>query len=48
MYRLALLSRRRFKVTLNGNSYMMAEEALTLGVASMIFDVRTMKMVWVV
>jgi hypothetical protein len=35
-----------FKVTLNGNSYMTAEEQLTLGVASLIFDVRTMKMVW--
>ena len=35
-----------FKVTLNGNSYMTAQEQLTLGVASLIFDVRTMKMVW--
>jgi hypothetical protein len=35
-----------FKITLNGNSYMMAEEYLTLGVALIIFDVRTMKMVW--
>jgi hypothetical protein len=35
-----------FTITLNGNSYMLAEEALTLGVASLIFDVRTMKMVW--
>jgi hypothetical protein len=35
-----------FTITLNGNGYMLAEEALTLGVASLIFDVRTMKMVW--
>jgi hypothetical protein len=34
-----------FKVTLNNNSYMMAEEQITLGVALIIFDVRTMKMV---
>jgi len=35
-----------FKITLNNSSYMMAEERLTLGVALVIFDVRTMKMVW--
>jgi hypothetical protein len=35
-----------FTLTLNSSSYMMAEERLTLGVASIIFDVRTMKMVW--
>lgn len=35
-----------FKITLNNNSYMQAEEQLTLGVALLIFDVRTMKMVW--
>ena len=35
-----------FKITLNSNNYMMAEERLTLGVALIIFDVRTMKMVW--
>ena len=35
-----------FKITLNNDSYMMAEERLTLGVALIIFDVRTMKMVW--
>ena len=35
-----------FKITLNNSSYMMAEERLTLGVALIIFDVRTMKMVW--
>jgi hypothetical protein len=35
-----------FKITLNSNSYVTAEEQLTLGVASLIFDVRTMKMVW--
>jgi hypothetical protein len=35
-----------FTVTLNGNSYVMAEEQITLGVALIIFDVRTMKMIW--
>jgi hypothetical protein len=35
-----------FTITLNDSSYMMAEERLTLGVALVIFDVRTMKMVW--
>jgi hypothetical protein len=35
-----------FKITTNGSYYMMAEERLTLGVALIIFDVRTMKMVW--
>lgn len=35
-----------FKITLNSSSYMQAEEKLTLGVALLIFDVRTMKMVW--
>jgi hypothetical protein len=35
-----------FTITLNNSSYMMAEERLTLGVALIIFDVRTMKMVW--
>jgi hypothetical protein len=35
-----------FKITYNSSSYMMAEERLTLGVALIIFDVRTMKMVW--
>lgn len=35
-----------FTVTLNGSNYMTAEEHLTLGVASIIFDTRTMKMVW--
>ena len=35
-----------FTITSNGSSYLTAEEQLTLGVASMIFDVRTMKMVW--
>jgi hypothetical protein len=35
-----------FKITLSDSSYMMAEEQLTLGVALIIFDVRTMKMVW--
>jgi hypothetical protein len=35
-----------FKITLNNASYMQAEEQLTLGVALLIFDVRTMKMVW--
>jgi hypothetical protein len=35
-----------FKITSNGSYYMMAEERLTLGVALIIFDVRTMKMVW--
>jgi hypothetical protein len=34
-----------FKITLNNASYMQAEEQLTLGVALLIFDVRTMKMV---
>lgn len=34
-----------FKITTNG-SYLMAEERLLLGVALIIFDVRTMKMVW--
>ena len=35
-----------FKITLNNGSYMMAEEPITLGVALIIFDVGTMKMVW--
>jgi hypothetical protein len=35
-----------FKITYNSTSYMQAEEQLTLGVALLIFDVRTMKMVW--
>lgn len=35
-----------FKITLNATSYMQAQEQLTLGVALIIFDVRTMKMVW--
>jgi hypothetical protein len=35
-----------FTITLNGSSYMTAEEHLMLGVASIIFDVKTMKMVW--
>jgi hypothetical protein len=35
-----------FKITLNSNSYLQAEEPVTLGVALLIFDVRTMKMVW--
>jgi hypothetical protein len=35
-----------FTITLNGTNYLTAEERLTLGVASVIFDVRTMKMVW--
>jgi hypothetical protein len=35
-----------FKITSNGNYYMMTEEQLTLGVALLIFDVHTMKMVW--
>jgi hypothetical protein len=35
-----------FTITLNNNSYLTANENLTLGLASVIFDVRTMKMVW--
>jgi hypothetical protein len=35
-----------FKITSNSTSYIQAEERLTLGVALLIFDVRTMKMVW--
>jgi hypothetical protein len=35
-----------FKITYNSNSYLQAAEQLTLGVALIIFDVRTMKMVW--
>jgi hypothetical protein len=35
-----------FKITLNNASYMMAEEQIGLGVALIIFDVRTMKMAW--
>jgi hypothetical protein len=35
-----------FTITLNNSSYMTADEHLTLGVASIIFDVKTMKMVW--
>ena len=35
-----------FTITVRDSSYMMAEERLTLGVALLIFDVRTMKMVW--
>jgi hypothetical protein len=35
-----------FKITLDNASYMQAIEQLTLGVALIIFDVRTMKMVW--
>ena len=35
-----------FKITLNNSSYMMAENQVTLGVALIIFDVRTMKMIW--
>jgi len=37
----------QFQITLSNSSYMMAQDAqLTLGVGSIIFDVRTMKMVW--
>jgi hypothetical protein len=35
-----------FKITSSSSSYMMAEERLLLGVALIIVDVRTMKMVW--
>jgi hypothetical protein len=35
-----------FMITLNSRSYLTAQEPLTLGLASLIFDVRTMKMVW--
>jgi hypothetical protein len=35
-----------FKITLNNSSYIMAQEQLTLGVALIILDVRTLKMVW--
>jgi len=35
-----------FSITLNSSSYLTANENLTLGLASVIFDVRTMKMVW--
>lgn len=35
-----------FKISSSGNSYLLAEEPLTLGKALLIFDVRTMKMVW--
>jgi hypothetical protein len=35
-----------FKITTNGAYYLMATEDLTLGTAHIIFDVRTMKMVW--
>jgi hypothetical protein len=35
-----------FKITYNSTSYMQAEEQVSLGVALLIFDVRTMKMVW--
>jgi hypothetical protein len=33
-------------ITLNSRSYLTAQEPLTLGLASLTFDVRTMKMVW--
>jgi len=36
----------QFAITLDGNYYLAAEEHLPLGLASIIFDVRTMKMVW--
>jgi hypothetical protein len=35
-----------FTITLSSTYYLTALENLTLGVASIIFDVRTMKMVW--
>jgi hypothetical protein len=35
-----------FAITSNTSSYLTAREDLTLGLASIIFDVRTMKMVW--
>jgi hypothetical protein len=35
-----------FKITSSGSSYLMVEERLILGVALLIIDVRTMKMVW--
>jgi len=35
-----------FKITSSSSSYIMAEERLVLGVALIIVDVRTMKMVW--
>jgi hypothetical protein len=35
-----------FKITSNSPYYLMAEERFILGVALIIFDVRTMKMVW--
>ncbi|MCK1367244.1 hypothetical protein [Bradyrhizobium sp. 62] len=35
-----------FTITSNTASYLTAEEHLTLGIAAIIFDVKTMKMVW--
>jgi hypothetical protein len=35
-----------FKITSSSSNYLMAEEQILLGVALIIFDVRTMKMVW--
>ena len=35
-----------FKITSSSSNYLMAEERLLLGVALIIVDVRTMKMVW--
>jgi hypothetical protein len=35
-----------FTITSNTSYYLTAREDLTLGLASIIFDVRTMKMVW--
>ena len=35
-----------FKITLSNSSYITAEEPLTLGVALIIFEVRSMKLVW--
>ncbi len=37
---------QELKITLNSQSYLMAEQELTLGKALIIFDVRTMKMIW--
>ena len=46
MCQLGITEPEEFKITSNTQFYMMAEEQVTLGVALIIFDVRTMKMVW--
>jgi hypothetical protein len=44
--KVGLTDPQEFQITSNTNYYMVAEQRFTLGMALMIFDVKTMKMVW--